>query len=891
MTENERLFRDERQTPPSNATNVWGIRPWQKSNFPSPPLSIISPNNNPALSGQRDHSACKLSHSPLKVRKTRENLKQASIYADVPPPCLHIFSETEYGNSPRDGKSETATLDSIVENRSKTTVLPQFSSDATTSTPPPLAAPQMSLPGKMLHHKSVSRRMLTRVREGIANRSRSSHSVRGIDSDNRLIRRMSGKRKQSSEAERRMPSLEISRESIESNSEDYCTNETSASTCQRSFTDSTMSTEELFGSASLTAPLSMRMASTNALPKRPSSPSSSPYAESTPRGCVGNRRDIENPAPPPHPPKAVPFVDLNVTQTRSSVDVGLEREIWVAIDATVRTKVVEPSQPTYCNQTTGQKFPIDAVVWVEGLRSANDVYLTRKCIGELSSRLNSSTDRIVIVRKSDQVSCADITGWTCEWIRLPLGSNDSVLLDVIQHITPDRSIDSFSETSLHRIFRVLREHGLRDYASQIFLIHPISSAIQDSLEQSDWPTHQIRFCNNGHENHNLNTFPPPNGWLMELNSEGSIDGQGFDDMMESIRRGQNAGSITSLRLCFKPMRDSHVMEIVGQKAYKDLRPGQHCTLFLKVCIPRMEMIHQDDTSDQDLLFAELESIVGTLETNFLHIEVRYRHSLLPSNNVVTVRQVCSITRPKLDSRWSFVGPMTNSSSPWIVYNKLANLLAMQNPPYRALRVFDRFIPQPYASSDFIRKLRFGLECLSGQDQNTTESSMSGKPAVVITCTDIDLSHDLSAQQSSESSISASHPLENMATPRKSPTASNLAPESSPSKPFPTSIAFRTLTAPKTTTAVTVPVSTDLRKHPSDGPDTARQVWRHIRRSSLPAKQLIEMSPDRLQKLEASDETLRQLRSQALANKRSVGAETLAAWRWDERVNGEAPWLV
>ena len=93
--------------------------------------------------------------------------------------------------------------------------------------------------------------------------------------------------------------------------------------------------------------------------------------------------------------------------------------------------------------------------------------------------------------------------------------------------------------------------------------------------------------------------------------------------------------------------------------------------------------------------------------------------------------------------------------------------------------------------------------------------------------------------------------------------------------------------------------------PSDSPasrDTARQLWRHIRRTSLSTKQLEDLAPERLQVLEAGDAALRDLRRRALANKRSVGAETLRAWRWDEqamlkragegeRGAGEAPWMV
>lgn len=56
---------------------------------------------------------------------------------------------------------------------------------------------------------------------------------------------------------------------------------------------------------------------------------------------------------------------------------------------------------------------------------------------------------------------------------------------------------------------------------------------------------------------------------------------------------------------------------------------------------------------------------------------------------------------------------------------------------------------------------------------------------------------------------------------------------------------------------------------------------------------MESAPETLEQLEASDDVVRDLRKQALANKRSVGAETLRAWRWDgKRSEGGvfAPWM-
>lgn len=99
------------------------------------------------------------------------------------------------------------------------------------------------------------------------------------------------------------------------------------------------------------------------------------------------------------------------------------------------------------------------------------------------------------------------------------------------------------------------------------------------------------------------------------------------------------------------MDGSRIVEVVGEKAVKDLQLGQRCSLFLKVCLPKIETAADSSSpSDQASLFAELESIVGTLQTNFLHVEARFRHTVLPAENVVTIRQICTMRRPQLESR-------------------------------------------------------------------------------------------------------------------------------------------------------------------------------------------------------------------------------------------------
>jgi hypothetical protein len=305
--------------------------------------------------------------------------------------------------------------------------------------------------------------------------------------------------------------------------------------------------------------------------------------------------------------------------------------------------------------------------------------------------------------------------------------------------------------------------------------------------------------------------------------------------------------------------------------------------------------------DQDSLFTELESIIGTLKTEILHVEARYRHSMLQMDNVVTVRHTCKIKRPKTESRWSIAAHSDEYESPAEVHAMLARYLAAHYSADKALELLEQYlVPAALARPD-VREI---FEALKDQAQNEqTHKLNDGKPSVVVT--DIDLNAvDSAAPPSEHFSTAPNTPTtleESHSQPFISTTEANTAEGKLPMQPTFIKLAPPLLTAPKTTTAVSTEISSSTRvnvtdsNEPSESRDSARQLWHHIRRTSHSAKQLQEMTAEPLNQIEADDAHLRELRRRALANKRSIGAETLRAWKWEESMqdrekHGEAPWM-
>ncbi|TKA34339.1 hypothetical protein B0A50_00320 [Salinomyces thailandicus] len=396
-----------------------------------------------------------------------------------------------------------------------------------------------------------------------------------------------------------------------------------------------------------------------------------------------------------------------------------------------------------------------------------------------------------------------------------------------------------------------------------------------------------------------------------------LDGKHFEHIKHAPDRAATdhstiIGAITSLRLCFKPAEGCHITDLVGQKTAKNLNVDQSCVLFIKLRVPvlKSRAIYEPD-ADNALLFDELESIVGTLETDLLNVEARYRHSLLTPDNVINVRHTAKLRRPKIESRWSLLTSPEDLSISDEVHTKLAIHLADHYPPERALGLIDRCLSVERLASEAVRQIRqCVLDDLHKHKHHPAESA--DKPSVVVT--DIDtLDSELGSGTRFEMLPTASDvPLdlppskhravpmpEALATPptevkRRSTSLSALTTLQ------PHAYTHRTAT-PKVLSATCLPSLSETPQplqQPCQSPcqpqpqDSARKLWRHIRHSSLSTQQAADLAASPVHHLEANDTQLRELRRQALANKRSVGAETLRDWKWEERKvqRAEAPWL-
>lgn len=325
---------------------------------------------------------------------------------------------------------------------------------------------------------------------------------------------------------------------------------------------------------------------------------------------------------------------------------------------------------------------------------------------------------------------------------------------------------------------------------------------------------------------------------------------------------------------------------------------------MKLFVPRIRpsnSTHAGEDIDQESLFAEIQSIVGTLEQDVLHVETRYKHSLVPDTNTLTCRVACKVRRPKTDSRWSICSTNDGQVNGSNVHERLAKYIISQCPPQQALDLIHYHLGRTASAEHTIEQLCVALKAQLHEQRSASFDTAPDKPSILIS--DTSLEPDLS--------INSPTPSDNYSTASCSPMSGTLptaqtsikscasllsatpakVPRRKPSPAMPS--AHPLISAAKVTTAVSNSHSEATPADQGNGSDDARALWKHIRQSSLSTlQQLIESQPETLAELEATDDVVKELRRKALANKRSVGAETLRAWRWDDKKNqgGVAPWM-
>lgn len=345
-------------------------------------------------------------------------------------------------------------------------------------------------------------------------------------------------------------------------------------------------------------------------------------------------------------------------------------------------------------------------------------------------------------------------------------------------------------------------------------------------------------------------------------------------MMSRARMGSCAGELSHVEVEVKCKGDCSLKEVINFPRTAKLRPGQQLTILVKINIPiitskwslgenkgaesrKAEFLRQEGSAG---VFEQLGQILGKAETNLFTTEVSYNHSLFPKDTRLTAQNTCRIRRVDGQSVWA--GPFTGGQIDYTVeYNK-ALFVAKTWPPDAALKRLRRKFRSAH--------LEAGHE--SGLHQILDELEFQ-----------FNVQQRIEEQQAR---YAVEEPIRGdaVSVPRSSSRRATLHLPNEGMQPGALTVS-RVITAERSSAPSLVTDETTSQTTPRKR-DAARQIWQHMRRDSRSASfPNIDMqsqpSNESLNRLEAADVKLREIRRQALQNKRSVGADTLRDFRWEE----------
>lgn len=852
----------------------------------SPPNA--SGQNRPTVGSPEIRLSNRTSGSPLKVRKTRENLRTGFIddAASTGGHSVHDLAPNKYScaqplreiqNTVHDETSRPSSRNNRFSWESDTlhltTVIERSPAKRTSSQSEKTESKSAPLLSRKL---SVRKRVVSRVREGLLSRSKSSSKVPVRVDDDIAISRSASEHGRFVEITPKELSQDMEERTIASH------NLASGSV------QSSVSTVSLLGDTSLRIDLSPspEVAIKSILPGSDGSfpspsqepkPSPSPSSEKTPRP----RRFAQSSQT--HfgtntKPLSMLHVNLSVKPAWETLDVADDTTMWAMIKA--EAGLVSDPSPTggigNIHRSASQK-PLNVIVIVDNSSFASPLAL--QSISEFTrcvcSLLQDPRDRLAVFCTScSHEKCSDArSGCQLHALQKPDASSLSSQVAKLESgkATPQSSAARLYDLVQDVLASVVDvEEGLDITLTHAIVLSPLPHRCASILRESvSWPVHQVQI---GY------AYEPPSpreqattgGWCFEWEPAHDTILQA---LIQSARELSHLQELSHVKVSVNSTEPCRVEKLLTPPRKATLHPGQCTTLFAKVLIPSVNHQRSADPASVEGLLSELHQTLGIGRSELFKAEVRYRHSLLPRDTELRIEQTCELIRTNRNSQWGAIHEDEDKHGVDIEIEK-ARFAARNYPPDVAIRILQKKFGKFWSGNNgppVLHRLRGELEF---QKKVCTEMPKG----VVQSSTAATQHQDAKSTRRTTLHLADTEALQVFNTAPSTPTPD----EGDPNIEM-----------------LVTEQHSDHEQRLDDLviQDEARRIWRHMRRNSRTTSGISGASdassracsgvPQQEQQLQrrgsqesivnrmaAADTRINEIRLKAIQNKRSVGAETL-----------------
>lgn len=195
-------------------------------------------------------------------------------------------------------------------------------------------------------------------------------------------------------------------------------------------------------------------------------------------------------------------------------------------------------------------------------------------------------------------------------------------------------------------------------------------------------------------------LPPP--LRMESRTQTEPDGSSgwLVKLFHSARLGLLPGRLKDVTMAIDAGPNCTIQRVLGRTGWEYLNPGQTVRLLVKVQhssrpSPRTPAADVPDVSEfvvssQEAL-DELDTLLGEAVQELIHVELRYRHTLLPPGTVLSLRETGTVKKHATDLTWSPVSARKSLDDPYSAVGfqiRLIEFVASSQHPKQALAVLE-----------------------------------------------------------------------------------------------------------------------------------------------------------------------------------------------------------
>lgn len=396
---------------------------------------------------------------------------------------------------------------------------------------------------------------------------------------------------------------------------------------------------------------------------------------------------------------------LNITPETIWLEASETKVLRVMIEVQGANTPNRERQPD-TNEYSAQTQPIDLVVICDNSPLATPRSLQSMCtiVDHIGHSLRDPGDRLAVFStlcRHDVDKQSSMSGCQLHALSPPCAVTLAAALATIG--SPSNQDPCHTEHSRfpEGLVRELSSADTTPKNPQILVISPRPDCLSQRLGQlTTWPIHHMRV--GFFKVTTSDVAQKPGEWRIDAEDEPLDNSKGIhgcmgtiENMLDQLRTGHDPGLVTDLTISCNAARHCRILEFTGDCKIPVLGPGERHCLSLKMLIsgsqqessPRQKRLRHE-RSFQDIC-NDLEYMLGNSLTEILTVDVRYKHSIFPSDTFLSMQKSCKVRRFRPGSIWTLPdqGKVEHPDHVELAQSRLATYIARKNAPRHALDLF------------------------------------------------------------------------------------------------------------------------------------------------------------------------------------------------------------